>query len=280
MKSSIASLWVADSQTITTCLDVRAPCVADSEWWGRKWLGAVGRGSFAVILDTDADVLHGVFTIREAPRADATRSPFGARYPFFAPLDVPASKSQVPNASGVLRDILGKDPRAGELESGQWESIDAHLRGPGTGTGHDASWNNQGRVRANNPGRIEHEGLRFRTIEERFLYGALVELGLWVAPLAVFASTSGRIEPDLVVLDRGATYVIEVDGSSHGESPLRADQRLRPFRESGWLSRRVPSGACSSPQEARKCARRILESLRAEADGHARACARTGGGRE
>jgi very-short-patch-repair endonuclease len=49
-----------------------------------------------------------------------------------------------------------------------------------------------------------------------------------------------RIEPDFVVIYKGLTFVIEVDGDTyHKESPSDADKRLIPLTYEGVEVRRI-----------------------------------------
>ena len=91
---------------------------------------------------------------------------------------------------------------------------------------------NQGRVRSDNIASKQHKGLLFRSEAEITLFVALTRAKLAVAPLPVFVrigKTYNRIEPDFVVVYKGITFVVEVDGDTyHKELPAEADKRLYP----------------------------------------------------
>jgi len=59
------------------------------------------------------------------------------------------------------------------------------------------------------------------------LFEAMTRAQLAVAPLPVFmriGKNYNRLEPDLVLVHKGLTFVVEVDGDTyHGELPAEAD---------------------------------------------------------
>lgn len=92
---------------------------------------------------------------------------------------------------------------------------------------------NQGRVRSDNIASKQHRGLLFRSKAEITLFEALSRAKLAVAPLPVFVRVGkayNRLEPDFVVVYKGLTFVVEVDGDTfHKELPAEADKRLVPL---------------------------------------------------
>ncbi|WP_338461474.1 hypothetical protein VZH09_10635 [Synechococcus elongatus IITB7] len=121
---------------------------------------------------------------------------------------------------------------------------------------------NQGRAHSSNPAAIEYEGLFFRSQPEIWLFAALRETGLPVMPLPVVTSNKfhfGRIEPDFVVIRRGMTFVIEVDGDRwHQETPAKAQERLRHLEDEGVRVIRVSAEKCNSPASAKDTAKDVL----------------------
>lgn len=124
---------------------------------------------------------------------------------------------------------------------------------------------NQGRAHSANPAAIFHDGLFFRSKAEINLYVALLATGLPVMPLPVVLSnqkTHRRIEPDFIVIKRGMTFVVEVDGDRfHKESPARAQERLRHLEDEGVRVIRVVASACADPSAAQVCAADILRRI-------------------
>lgn len=121
---------------------------------------------------------------------------------------------------------------------------------------------NQGRAHSANPATLEYEGLLFRSHPEVLLFVALRDTGLPVMPLPVVVSKGSRfrrIEPDFVVICRGVTFVVEVDGDRwHQESPAAAQERLRHLEEEGVRIIRVSAEKCNSPDSAKETAKDIL----------------------
>jgi very-short-patch-repair endonuclease len=102
---------------------------------------------------------------------------------------------------------------------------------------------NQGRVRSDNIASKEHRGLLFRSKAEINLFEAMQRAQLAVAPLPVFVRVGKsyhRLEPDFIVVFKGLTFVVEVDGDTfHRESPADADKRLVPLTYEGVEVRRI-----------------------------------------
>lgn len=124
---------------------------------------------------------------------------------------------------------------------------------------------NQGRAHSTNPAAIEHEGLLFRSQPEVLLFVALRDTGLPVMPLPIVVSKDPRfkrIEPDFVVIRRGVTFVVEVDGDRwHQESPAAAQERLRHLEDEGVRIIRVFAENCNLPNSARETAKIILSRI-------------------
>lgn len=102
---------------------------------------------------------------------------------------------------------------------------------------------NQGRVRSDNIASRQHRGLLFRSKAEVTLFEAMTRAKLAIAPLPVFVRVGNnyhRLEPDFVVIFKGLTFVVEVDGDTfHHETPADADKRLVPLTHEGVEVRRI-----------------------------------------
>lgn len=124
---------------------------------------------------------------------------------------------------------------------------------------------NQGRAHSANPASIEYEGFLFRSQPEKFLFIALRDTGIPVMPLPVVASTKTRfkrIEPDFVLIRKGMTFVVEVDGDIwHKETPAEAQQRLSHLEDEGVRVIRVSAENCKSTDSAKDAANKILSKI-------------------
>lgn len=124
---------------------------------------------------------------------------------------------------------------------------------------------NQGRVRSDNIASKEHRGLLFRSKPEIILFEALTRANLAVAPLPVFVRIGkayNRLEPDFVVVFKGMTFVIEVDGDTyHSERPSEADKRLVPLTYEGVEVRRIPAAELSSEKAADGVVRELVQFM-------------------
>lgn len=124
---------------------------------------------------------------------------------------------------------------------------------------------NQGRARSTNIAPFEKDGLLFRSHAEINLYLEFKALGVTVAPLPVFirgGSTYTRLEPDFVLVHKNTMMVVEVDGDTfHPESPVEAHDRLAVLSREGVATERVRASECNTPENARKCARRLFDVL-------------------
>jgi hypothetical protein len=96
--------------------------------------------------------------------------------------------------------------------------------------------------------------LLFRSKAEVTLFEALTRAGLAVAPLPVFVRIGkayNRLEPDFVVVFKGLTFVVEVDGDTyHRELPAEADKRLVPLTYEGVEVRRIRASDLDSDAAA------------------------------
>lgn len=121
---------------------------------------------------------------------------------------------------------------------------------------------NQGRVRSDNIASKEFKGLLFRSKAEITLFEALTKARLAVAPLPVFVRIGkayNRLEPDFIVIYKGLTFVVEVDGDSfHKELPSEADKRLIPLTFEGVEVRRIRAADIQSSLDADNVVRELI----------------------
>lgn len=124
---------------------------------------------------------------------------------------------------------------------------------------------NQGRVRSNNVAGLEHDGLRFRSQPEIYLYDALKAAGVTFAPLPVFlrgGTNYQRLEPDFVIFKDKILLILELDGGkTHRETPVQADRRLSLFKHEGAFIERVEASECSTATQAKSCATRLINLI-------------------
>jgi very-short-patch-repair endonuclease len=124
---------------------------------------------------------------------------------------------------------------------------------------------NQGRVRSDNIASKQHQGLLFRSKAEITLFNALTRAKLAVAPLPVFVRIGkayNRLEPDFVVIYKGLTFVVEVDGDTyHKELPAEADKRLVPLTYEGVEVRRIRAADIESDNAADTVVRDLIEFM-------------------
>lgn len=93
------------------------------------------------------------------------------------------------------------------------------------------SINNNGYGHSLNEAPIKHDNFKFRTLYETYFHDALKERGLCFSPLPVFTYAGKRVEPDFLVLINGSCLFIELDGSSHCETMLQAERRLKFLKQ-------------------------------------------------
>ncbi len=124
---------------------------------------------------------------------------------------------------------------------------------------------NQGRVRSDNVAPLTADGLLFRSKPEIQLYKALKATGVSFAPLPVFirgGDSYSRIEPDFVVVHKGITMVVEVDGDTvHTETPAEAQARTRTLQHEGVVVERISASECSDPTKAKEAAAKIVAAI-------------------
>jgi very-short-patch-repair endonuclease len=124
---------------------------------------------------------------------------------------------------------------------------------------------NQGRVRSDNIASQQHLGLLFRSKAEITLFEAMTRAQLAVAPLPVFVrigKSYNRIEPDFVVVYKGLTFVVEVDGDTyHKELPADADKRLVPLTWEGVEVRRIRAADVATDAAADAAVRDLIQFM-------------------
>lgn len=125
---------------------------------------------------------------------------------------------------------------------------------------------NQGRVRSDNIASKEHHGLLFRSKAEIVLFEAMTRAKLAVAPLPVFVRIvngyNRRLEPDFVVIFKGLTFVVEVDGDSfHKETPAEADKRLVPLTHEGVEVRRIRAADVATDAMADNAVKELIDFM-------------------
>lgn len=124
---------------------------------------------------------------------------------------------------------------------------------------------NQGRVRSDNVAPLTEDGLLFRSKPEIYVYKALKATGVSFAPLPVFirgGKSYSRIEPDFVLIYKGITMVLEVDGDTvHTETPAEAQARTRTLQHEGVYVERILASDCDSPEKAKDVTEKILSTF-------------------
>lgn len=124
---------------------------------------------------------------------------------------------------------------------------------------------NQGRVRSDNIASQQHRGLLFRSQSEIVLFEAMTRAQLAVSPLPVFVRVGksyNRLEPDFLVVYKGLTFVVEVDGDTyHRESPAEADKRLIPLTYEGVEVRRIRAADLTSAAAADSIVRDLIQFM-------------------
>lgn len=148
-------------------------------------------------------------------------------------------------------------PKVGEAAQGWREEAMRYVKGEGV--------TNQGRVRSDNIASQQHQGLLFRSQAEVTLFKALVKAKLAVAPLPVFVrvgNSYNRLEPDFVIVYKGLTFVVEVDGDTyHRELPAEADKRLVPLTYEGVEVRRIRAAELLSDEQADKAVKGLMQFM-------------------
>jgi very-short-patch-repair endonuclease len=124
---------------------------------------------------------------------------------------------------------------------------------------------NQGRVRSDNIASRQHRGLLFRSKAEITLFEAMTRAQLAVSPLPVFVrigKSYNRLEPDFLVVFKGLTFVVEVDGDTyHRELPAEADKRLVPLTYEGVEVRRIRASDVETDAAADVVVRDLIQFM-------------------
>jgi hypothetical protein len=184
--------------------------------WGTDF----GVDSWRLLISLPASLFY---AMTEDERSLAQDSIFNVTAPFF---------QSTPSDS--LQNVLIA-PLVIEAHEGWREEALRFVKGEGV--------TNQGRVRSDNIASKQYQGLLFRSGAEVTLFNALIRAKLAVAPLPVFVrvgNSYNRVEPDFVIVYKGLTFVVEVDGDTyHRELPAEADKRLVPLTYEGVEVRRV-----------------------------------------
>ena len=148
-------------------------------------------------------------------------------------------------------------PQVVEAKAGWREEAVHFIKGEGV--------TNQGRVRSDNIASKQHQGLLFRSKAEITLFAALTRAKLAVAPLPVFVRIGkayNRLEPDFVVVYKGLTFVVEVDGDTfHRELPAEADKRLVPLTYEGVEVRRIRAADLKTDEAAEAAVKDLIEFM-------------------
>jgi very-short-patch-repair endonuclease len=159
--------------------------------------------------------------------------------------------------SGDSLEEVAITPLVAQAKAGWRDEAVRFIKGEGV--------TNQGRVRSDNIASKQHQGLLFRSKAEITLFQALIKAKLAVAPLPVFVRVGksyNRLEPDFVVVYKGLTFVVEVDGDTfHRESPAEAERRLVPLTYEGVEVRRIRAEDLSSDAAAETAVRELIEFM-------------------
>ncbi|MDD2759341.1 MAG: hypothetical protein PHH11_03485 [Methylomonas sp.] len=176
-----------------------------------------------------------------------------------------ATESSIAEVTGPLFSTTPADslesvvitPRVTEAKDGWREEAVKFIKGEGV--------TNQGRVRSDNIASKQHRGLLFRSKAEITLFEALTRAKLAVAPLPVFVRIGkayNRLEPDFVVVYKGLTFVVEVDGDTyHKELPAEADKRLVPLTYEGVEVRRIRASDLDSDAAADAAVKELIDFM-------------------
>ena len=171
-------------------------------------------------------------------------------------IDEVASPFFVATPADALESVV-ITPKVVEAKDGWREEAVRFIKGEGV--------TNQGRVRSDNIASKQHRGLLFRSKPEITLFEALTRAKLAVAPLPVFVRIGkayNRLEPDFVVVYKGLTFVVEVDGDTyHRELPAEADKRLVPLTYEGVEVRRIRAADLGSDGAADLAVKDLVEFM-------------------
>ncbi len=168
--------------------------------------------------------------------------------------EIEATEKSILGAAGILFggcpsdhiESVSLSAMVGQVKEGWRDEAGCFVKGEGL--------TNQGRVRSDNIAAKQHQGLLFRSDAEIALFDAMVRARLAVAPLPVFirvGNNYNRLEPDFLVVYKGLTFVVEVDGDTyHRELPADADRRLVPLTHEGVEVRRYRAEDLMTPAMA------------------------------
>lgn len=185
------------------------------------------------------------YAMSEEERNTAEGSVASAAAPFFAATPYAALESVV------------FSPKVQEAKADWRDEAIRFVKGEGV--------TNQGRVRSDNIASKHHRGLLFRSKPEITLFEALMRAKLAVAPLPVFVRVGkayNRLEPDFVVVYKGLTFVVEVDGDTyHRELPAEADKRLIPLTYEGVEVRRIRANELETDAAADVAVKELIDFM-------------------
>ncbi len=185
------------------------------------------------------------YAMNEDDRKFTQESIAGVVAPFFASLP----------GEGFSTVVIA--PLVAEAQVGWRDDAVRFIKGEGV--------TNQGRVRSDNIASKQHQGLLFRSKAEITLFNALTRAKLAVAPLPVFiriGKAYNRLEPDFVVVYKGLTFVVEVDGDTfHRELPAEADKRLMPLTYEGVDVRRIRAAELDSDAAADLAVKELIDFM-------------------
>ncbi len=179
--------------------------------------------------------------------------------------DLKATESSIADVVGPFFSTTPEDclesvaltPLVTEASDGWREEAMRFVKGEGV--------TNQGRVRSDNIASKQHQGLLFRSKAEITLFAALTKAKLAVAPLPVFVRIGkayNRLEPDFLVVYKGLTFIVEVDGDTfHRELPAEADKRLVPLTYEGVEVRRIRAQDIETDEAADIAVKELIEFM-------------------
>lgn len=223
--------------------DARAiAALVESESYFHPWGSDFGIDGWKLFVTVP---IHLFYAMTEEERKATEDAILDVSAPFFAlkPGDALSSVSLAPKVQSAEKD---------------WrEEAIRFIKGEGV--------TNQGRVRSDNIASKQHRGLLFRSAAEITLFEALTKAGLAVSPLPVFVRIGkayNRLEPDFLVVHKGMTFVLEVDGDTyHMELPAEADKRLVPLTYEGVEVRRIRASELVSAQAAEKVVTDLVQFM-------------------
>ena len=223
--------------------DARAiAAIVEGECWFQPWDTDFGIDTWRLMISLPVHIFYAL-SDDERKATEAAIADVGG--PFFA------STPQDALDSVVLT------PTVASANDGWREEAVRFVKGEGV--------TNQGRVRSDNIAAKQHRGLLFRSKAEITLFEAMSRAKLAVSPLPVFVRIGkkyNRIEPDFIVVYKGLTFVVEVDGDSfHRELPAEADKRLIPLTYEGVEVRRIRAADLATDIAADEAVRDLIQFM-------------------